>query len=225
MVATPRKGMPVRLRTGDAVFTSRERPCAFRTDERLTLVVSALPESSLPARVRRLVDLPPGALPHVPLVDAVVELLIGIASRSDEPFGFDAGYAERGLIDLESAILLEVMGDGPSLGAADRLSEAAIEYIDRHIAEPDLAPPGIAAALGVSVRSLHAAFAGKQVTVAKRLRDRRLDLVAEEVLASTRRPSSASLAARFGHPGPDHLTRAFRHRFGRSIVEYRSSAQ
>ena len=105
---------------------------------------------------------------------------------------------------------------------SDLIHEAAVEYIDRHIAEPGLAPPTIARALGVSLRSLHAAFEGSGVTVARHLRDRRLDLVAEVVRTSSQRPSSASLAMRFGYPGPDLLTRAFRQRFGRSIVEYRS---
>jgi AraC-like DNA-binding protein len=173
--------------------------------------------------VRRIEDLPPGALPHAPLEGALVRLLVGLASRLDEPMEFDAGFAERGIIDLETAVLLGLMGTRPGAPRADLVYEAAVEYIDRHIAEPDLAPPVIARALGVSVRSLHAAFTGRDVTVTKHLRDRRLDLVAEVVRTAARRPTSASLAVRFGYAGPDPLTRAFRQRFGRSIVEYRTA--
>jgi AraC-like DNA-binding protein len=221
MTASPRRGAPFRLGVGEAVFIGRARQFAFHTDDEVTLVVSALPEESLPAGVRRLGELPPGPLPDVPLVSAVVRLLTGLASRLDEPMAFDAGYAERGLIDLETAILLELLGGRRDASRADLLYEAAVEYIDRHIAEPALAPPMIAQALGVSLRSLHGAFSGRDVTVTRHLRDRRLDLVAEVVRASSRRPSSASLAARFGYAGPAPLTRAFRQRFGRSIVEYR----
>lgn len=217
-----RTGPPVRLEEGDAVFVGREHEFAFRADEEVVLVQSALPEESLPACVRRFEDLPPGALPKVPLAGALIDLLIALASRLDEPMGFDAGYAERGIIDLETAILLELMGTRRGAPRADLVYEAAVEYIDRHIAEPGLAPPTIARALGVSLRSLHGAFAGRDVTVARHLRDRRLDLIAEAVLTAARRPSSASLAVRFGYPGPDQLTRAFRQRFGSSIVEYRS---
>lgn len=223
VTAAPRQGRPVRLEAGDSIFIGRARQFAFQTDDPVTLVISALPEASLPAGVRHIEDLPPGALPHVPLVGAVVNMLMGLASRLDEPMDFDAGFAERGIIDLETAILLELMGARRGAPRADLVYEAAVEYIDRHIAEPGLAPPVIARALGVSLRSLHAAFAGREVTVARHLRDRRLDLVADVVRTSERRPTSASLAARFGYAGPEPLTRAFRQRFGRSIVEYRTA--
>lgn len=221
ITVAPRQGPPVRLAEGDAIFVWRTRQHLFQSDDRVTLIVSALPEESLPSGVRRLEDLPPGALPHVPLVGALVALLTGLASRLDEPLEFDAGYAERGLIDLETSILLELLGGRRDAPRADLIYEAAMEHIDRHVAEPSLAPPTIAQALGVSLRSLHAAFAAREVTVARQLRDRRLDLVAEAVRTAERRPSSASLAARFGYTGPEALSRAFRQRFGRSIAEYR----
>jgi AraC-like DNA-binding protein len=225
MTAAPRKGRPVRLGTGDAIFIGRARQYAFHAVDVVTLVISELPEDSLPAAVRRLEDLPPGPLPPTPLVSALVGLLTTLAVRMDEPLEFDAGYAARGIIDLETAILLEEMGGHRDACPADRVYEAAVEYIDRHIAEPALAPPTIARALGVSLRSLHGAFAGRDVTVAKHVRDRRLDHVAEAVRTSSRRPSSAGLAARFGYAGADPLTRAFRQRFGRSIVEYGKEEQ
>jgi AraC-like DNA-binding protein len=40
---------------------------------------------------------------------------------------------------------------------AGRLAEAR-RYVDRHLADPDLSPAGVAAALRISVRALHLLF-------------------------------------------------------------------
>lgn len=223
LLAAPPGGRPVRLEVGDALFTCRPRTYAYQADDPVVIVASTLPVTSLPAVVRRLEDLPVGPLPRSPLVDAVVDLLVRLALRVDEPWSFDADFAARGLVELQTAILTEVIAAPPPAPGPDRVHTAAVDYIERHLGDPGLRPPQIAAALGVSLRYLHRAFDDKEVTVARYLRERRLDQVAQALRASDRQPSLQHLADRFGFGSQDQLARAFRRRYGTSMTEFRAT--
>ncbi len=223
MLAAAPGGKPMHLGPGDALFTCRERKYIYQTDGPVVIVASTLPVTSLPTAVRRFELLPVGPLPHSPLADAVVDLMVHLSSRLDEAWTFDSDYAARGLIDLETAILTEVLGPIEPLAGPDRVYTAALEYIERHLSDPELRPPQIAQALGVSLRYLHRAFDDKEATVARHLRERRLDLIADALRAGPRQPSLAALADRFGFSSQDRLARAFRRRYGVSMSEYRAT--
>jgi AraC-like DNA-binding protein len=222
LLAAPPGGRPTRLEAGDALFTCRARSYVYQSNEPIVVVASTLPVTSLPAVVRRLEDLPVGPLPHSPLVDGVVDLLVNLADRLDEPWSFDADYAARGLIDLETAILTEIIAPQTPVPGTERVYAAAIAYIERHLGERDLRPPQIAAALGVSLRYLHRAFDDKEVTVARLLRERRLERVAVTLRVAERPPQLQVLATRFGFGSQDQLARAFRRQYGVSMSEYRA---
>jgi AraC-like DNA-binding protein len=207
---------------GDAVFTCRPRTYLYQASDPLVVVSSTVPVANLPAIVRRLDDLPIGLLPHSPLVDAVVDLLLHLSDRLDEPWGFDADYAARGLLDLETAILTEVIAPDVPVQGPDRVYTAAVDYIERHLGEPHLRPPQIAEALGVSLRYLHRAFDDKELTVARLLRERRLEQVAN-ALRSASPPPLSGIATRYGFASQDQLARAFRRRYGMSMTEYRAT--
>jgi AraC-like DNA-binding protein len=215
----------VRLGPGDALFSCRPRTYAYQANEPVVLVTSTLPVPSLPSVVRRLDDLPIGPLPHSPLVDAFVDLLVNLADRLDEPWTFDADYVARGLIDLETAILTEVIALSAPAAGPDRVYTAAIDYIERHLGEPDLRPPQIAEALGVSLRYLHRAFDDKEVTVARFLQKRRLEQVAVTLRTADRQPPLQVLAVRYGFGSQDQLARAFRRHYGMSMTDYRAVQQ
>jgi AraC-like DNA-binding protein len=222
LLAAPPGGRPVRLEVGDALFTCRPRTYVYQADGPIVIVASTLPVTSLPAGVRRLEDLPIGPLPHSPLVDAVVDLLVGLAQRFDEPWSFDADHAAGGITELQAAILTEVLAAPPPAPGPDRVHAAAIEYIERHLGDQRLRPPQIAAALGVSLRYLHRAFDDKDVTVARYLRERRLEQVALALRTAERQPSLHDLADRYGFGSQDQLARAFRRRYGSSMTEFRA---
>jgi AraC-like DNA-binding protein len=224
MLAAAPGGRPMRLTAGDAMFTCRERRYVYQSSGRLVVVAATLPVTSLPTAVRRFEQLPVGPLPHSPLVDSVVDLMASLAERLDESWTFDSDYAARGLIDLETAILTEVIGRPEPTAGPDRVYAAALEYIERHLGDTDLTPPQIAEALGVSLRYLHRAFDDKEATVARHLRERRLDLVADALRSGPRQPSLAALADRYGFSSQDRLARAFRRRYGVSMTEFRATA-
>lgn len=223
LLLAPPGGRPVRIEARDAIFTCRPRTYVYQADEPVVVVAATLPIASLPFVVRRMEDLPVGPLPHSPLVDAFVDLLLTLTARLDERWTFDADYAARGLIDLEAAILADIIAPQVPVPGPDRVYSAAVDYMERHLSDPELRPPQIAEAIGVSVRYLHRAFDDTGTTVARYLRERRLELVAAALRSTERSPNLQLLATRYGFGSQDQLARAFRRRFGASMTAYRRS--
>jgi len=106
----------------------------------------------------------------------------------------------------------------------DRLHAAAMADIEEHLADDDLSPPATARRLDVSVRLLHAVFAGKQRTFAAEVRRRRLD-VAWRALQD---PAQAHLrvidvAVEAGFADVASFHRAFRREYGRTPAAVRGT--
>jgi AraC-like DNA-binding protein len=221
--AAPPGGDPARFDVGDALFAGPTKPCVYQTNGPLESISATLPISRLPAPFRELDALPSGPLPHSPLVDAVVQLLFCLVDRIDEPMAFDAGYAAQGLIDLQLAMITELLKPQAEVPGPERVHEAAIGYIDRHLGDSQLRPPQIADALGVSLRYLHHAFADKDATVARYLRTRRLEQVATTLRTGRPHSSLEGLAVRFGFRSKQQLARSFHRQYDVSMTEYRRS--
>ncbi|MCE0767068.1 helix-turn-helix domain-containing protein [Pseudonocardia kujensis] len=98
---------------------------------------------------------------------------------------------------------------------------AAMEgWIDRHLGE-EITPAAIAAAHGVSVRTVYRAFEDAGDTVGAHVRGRRL-LRARAELAAGSVPV-AVIARNWGFSDSSHFSRAFRARFGTSPSAYRAA--
>lgn len=117
--------------------------------------------------------------------------------------------AERGLLDLLRPLVVHRQaGDGPCYVTA------AKDYVEQHLADPDLSAQQVAAAVGISPRHLARAFAEAGLTLREHLRDRRLDR-AWELLTSPGADEFAvgELAPRLGFSSHNYFSRAFRNRF------------
>ena len=106
----------------------------------------------------------------------------------------------------------------------DRLHAAALADIDEHLADDDLSPPATARRLGVSVRLLHAVFAGRQRTFAAEVRRRRLEVA----WRTLRDPARAHLrvidvAVEAGFTDVTSFHRAFRREYGRTPAAIRGT--
>lgn len=90
--------------------------------------------------------------------------------------------------------------------------------------QADLSPVTVAAAHGISTRSVHYAFAGAHTTFVERLMGLRLGR-AREMLTDARLFDLpvAEIASRCGFADPSHFARRFRRRFGQSPLQFRSS--
>jgi AraC-like DNA-binding protein len=203
-VVRPR-ATPVALDAGGAMFTGRG--LAYRADgPEAEIVSTTVPVADLPAPLRRLIDLPIRPLAPSALVDAVVRTTATLLDRADEPMGFDPVYAAHGLINLQAALLVQLLGQAESSGP-DLTYRRAVAFIEQHLADPDLRPPRIAFELGVSVRYLHLAFAQRDSSVARHVKRRRVERVTAELAEGV---PIAELAPRFGFPSTEALTRVLR---------------
>ena len=124
-----------------------------------------------------------------------------------------------------AALLALAVGGRPSGGSHDLLP-GLIQTLRDRLDEVDLSPLSVAAAHGISKRTLHYAFAAAQTTFADRLMQLRLSR-AREMLCD---PGMVELpiedvAARCGFADPSHFARRFRQQFGQPPLQFRRTAQ
>ncbi|WP_316520077.1 helix-turn-helix domain-containing protein [Kitasatospora brasiliensis] len=97
-------------------------------------------------------------------------------------------------------------------------------HVDRHLRDPELTPKTIAAAHGISVRSLHKLFEGEGVTVSRLIQRRRLQASAEELTRQDGGDSTVSgVSQRWGFTDPAHFSRLFRASYGISPSQWRDT--
>ena len=115
--------------------------------------------------------------------------------------------------------------------AADRQSEAPGEarlvqarlYIERHLTDPQLSPASVGAALGLSLRSLHALFAPTGTSVTRHIVQRRLEECRAALLSERSRPVT-DIAFGWGFNSLSGFYRAFDAAFGVSPSDLRAAA-
>jgi AraC-like DNA-binding protein len=113
-------------------------------------------------------------------------------------------------------------GDHTDAVQAGRLAQAT-RYIDRHLADPDLSPALVAAALGVSPRALHLAFEPSGVSFARHVLRRRLEECRAALLRHPMRPVT-DIAFAWGFGSLSGFYRAFQASFGMSPGDLRATA-
>jgi AraC family transcriptional regulator, positive regulator of tynA and feaB len=100
---------------------------------------------------------------------------------------------------------------------------AVMQYIEEHLSDPELSPPSIASALGMSIRQVHRLFkrAGSQ-TVGEYIWKRRIQRCSEELRSGANAALSVTtIAFRWGFSSSPHFSRAFKEEMGLTASEYR----
>ena len=157
--------------------------------------VEALVASSLGALTRNWDSIPDAAMG--PLADTLARL-IGIACGS-------------------------AAGEQPDAVRAGRLAQAK-RHIDRHLADPDLSPATVAAALGLSVRTLHLLFEPTGISFARHVQHRRLQECRAALLTNPARPVT-DIAFAWGFNNLSSFYRAFQAAFAMSPGDLRATLQ
>jgi len=100
---------------------------------------------------------------------------------------------------------------------------AILEFIDSHLAEPELSVGEVARAFGCSSRTIHKLFEGEPHTVARAIWERRLERCRDDMVdPSIASRSITEIAHLWGFSDSQHFSRAFRARYGISPREYRA---
>ncbi|WP_052336812.1 helix-turn-helix domain-containing protein [Nocardioides alkalitolerans] len=149
------------------------------------------------------------------------EMLCGLLTESSSlALGQAAAVADH--VGELVAVAAEALPAMPMRSAPESLLHQVDAYIDEHLADPDLNPDQVAAAVAISTRQLHRHFASRDRTVAQTIRTRRLEGARREIRSSLARDRSLrEIARNWGFVDLDVFGRLFRQEFGMSPREYR----
>lgn len=212
------------LAAGDLALWPGERPVGLHVSSHLHLLAMALPA---------------GRWGHLASPDEGAPC---IRICHDSPVGpMLAGFFDglgRGLPDIDEehgAIVVDMAQallarwvDGrraPAAGTAPHpMLARVLAHADAHLGDPDLSPQSLAAAHGISVRSLHLLFEREGLKVAQWIRDRRLERCRDTLTRPDWQGRIIDLALQWGFNDPSHFSRVFRQRYGRAPRQARALA-
>ncbi|MGI5153098.1 helix-turn-helix domain-containing protein [Plantactinospora sp. CA-294935] len=129
-------------------------------------------------------------------------------------------------LDLAAAMLVHHLNLGATalpLETRQQVTYTRIHaFIERHLSDPALTPPAVAAAHHISLRTLHRLFQTQGTTVAEWIRQRRLDRCRRDLAdLAFRAHSIQAIAARWGFVDAAHFSRVFSTTYGMSPRAYR----
>jgi AraC-like DNA-binding protein len=144
-------------------------------------------------------------------------------NRNLGALGPNGSAAVHDVMNMVSTLLLHELGQRPEPAPGNELLlEQVRDYVDAHLADPDLTPARIAAAHYISPRHLHGLFEGTGTTVARWIRQRRVEEGRRDLAdPSQARVPIAAIAARRGFRGPTRFTEAFKQNYGITPAEFR----
>ncbi|MFB6523575.1 helix-turn-helix domain-containing protein [Streptomyces sp. NPDC056401] len=131
-------------------------------------------------------------------------------------------------LDLATACLAQQLGDlgeAPAEVRAQETLQRIHRFIENNLADPGLTPQVIADRHNLSLRALHALFAGQDLSIAARIRVNRLERAHADLARGelSGQPVHA-IAARWGFSSATAFSRAFREAYGITPTEHRAAS-
>ncbi|MFD7818584.1 helix-turn-helix domain-containing protein [Streptomyces sp. NPDC059785] len=184
-----------------------EDPWDFEVARGTRAITLVLPASEIRFPVNTRAVTAAQASPAAALLLAQLRLWAELA----DGLGAAAGAARNAALELFRGLMNEQVIDDAEFAPA--LLRAAMDHIEtRLLADSDLNPRGIAAALNVSVRTLYRAFGqGGTSSVMGYVRERRLERARAELLST--RLTVSEIAARWHFTDSSHFVKAYKKRF------------
>jgi AraC-like DNA-binding protein len=210
-------GRAVDARAGSMHLLTSTDQIRFAVPEQSRVLRVSVPHAFLPQEVRVATARSLGPVPATRVTSGLLSLVEQVL---DPAVGGAACAAARAIRALAVAALEDSVPDTAEHDLRGRI----LEHIERRIGDPDLGPQSIATEFGISLRWVHHVFNVDGASVARHIRERRLDVVAAQLQSDRRFPRIGSLAERTGFASRDQLTRAFKARFGVTIAEYAALA-
>jgi AraC-like DNA-binding protein len=143
---------------------------------------------------------------------ALVSVLARESVRSATEFRETAALRSAAAVVELIAVALEARLGEEQPAPDEWLRDRITGYIEARLADPDLSPPGIAAAHHISLRRLHKLFEDQPLTVAALIRRRRLERCRAELTGSGH--TVTAVAARWGFSDPTHFSKLFKATYG-----------
>jgi len=222
------RGREALLRPGDLVIYDCRRPYTMVFDEPHEMSFLMFPCDRLrlpPAAVDQVLVTPVSSSQSTgSLVAPFLRRLVANLEQSEN--SVNCRLADN-VLDLLATMFGECAGGPPADPAAARRSLllAVCAWIDRNLGEPGLDPEAIARANHISVRYLHRLFHDQGTSVARWVRERRLDNCRRDL----ENPALAergvlAIARRWGFGDPAHFSKIFKAAYGAPPGQYRQCA-
>ncbi|MEU9823246.1 helix-turn-helix transcriptional regulator [Pseudonocardia alni] len=188
------------------------------TPARLTMVIvprSALHRTPAPAdRVREGLAEQDGPVPRL-----LGRLVLAAAAEAPRMNAAAAVATRAAILELLSAAVRTEVTATTSVAVSDAMRVSVGRWVDErlHLGPPSAAE--VAAAHGISVRSLHRLFAGTGDTFGSTVRRRRLDRARRDL--ATTEDLVQTIAMRWGYSDASHFIHEFRRALGVTPAEFR----
>ncbi len=150
-----------------------------------------------------------------------VEFLRSLTQNVERLTPMATGISES-MIDIVALALgaHSTTEEASQFGARQAMYESILNYINTHIADPEISPVKAAAFFRVSPRYVHKLLEHGGKSFGRIVLERRLERCAKE-LASLSGASVSEIALRWGFNDLSHFSRTFRQQFGVSPRDYR----
>ncbi|NGO07099.1 helix-turn-helix domain-containing protein [Streptomyces sp. HC44] len=204
---------------GQFLFRHVGRQSAFETTPHLTAQFYVLPSAELKPLLGNRAIAGPADSAEVRLLVAHANMIHATITDLG-PAGVEAAHTT--LIELAKAVAKDRFDDvEPRLAPA--LAQAAKDFANSRLTDPELSPAMLARELNVSVRTLQRAFAEVGESVTAYIRHRRLEEARLALTAPFGRLSISELAAHWQFADSSHFTRVFKKHYGQTPTEYARS--
>ena len=215
-------GRQADLGPGDLAIYDTTRPyrLEFLSDYRIMVVM--FPQSLLRIPRCRVEEMTARAVSGRTGLGALLSPVLAGRATDVDPGATVAPLLSAAVMDLVAACCAGDDLVGPPGARRDQLMTAIIAHIEANLPDPTLDVASIAAAHHISTSYLQKLFAGRSISVAAFIRERRLEQCRRDLAnpANALR-SAASIAARWGFQDPSHFSRLFRRTFGMTPGECR----
>lgn len=217
-------GASVELRPGAGVAWQSTQPARFAVLTPLRKRSVLVPRAAL-RDVCTGVDLPGGLVlrEEAPETRLLLSFLDKAVQTLPELDAVSQATAARVTLELLACALRPEQGCASS-SRREALHARMCAYIERNLAESWLRPQTLAAASGVSLRTLQVVFAEREESAADYIRRRRLARCHADLSNPLDGASVTDVAFRWGFVDAAHFSRVFKRRYGVSPREVRAGA-
>ncbi|MFI0467213.1 helix-turn-helix domain-containing protein [Saccharopolyspora sp. 5N102] len=217
------------LNPGDLVVYKASRPYTLDQYDHFRMHIFQVPRQAVALPHSDICAVTATTLPTDSGVAAMLAPFLSMLAKTAATCPPHVGEQLAGTVtDLLTMLISERTGESESAGernARQAMAQRVREYVNQHLADPDLSPEAIAAHHRISVRYLHKIFEGEGTTISRWIQQRRLEECSREL---TRRrhvsPTVSAVAQRWGFVNPAHFSRVFRAAYGMSPREWRNAA-
>ncbi|MBP2387380.1 AraC family transcriptional regulator [Paeniglutamicibacter kerguelensis] len=213
------------ITAGSVITLVLDEPFESKTGDGTDAILCFVPRGYFESRGIN-TDLMAGSVMHdVDLVPVVRNMVAWALELQREGDASQKRFIERSFMEL-FALVAERFSEGFTLmdDASLSMRRRVLDTIESDFADPGLSAQTVAKKLGLSRRQLYRLFEGRDASLAKLIRDRRLDH-SEELMRHRGEMTIAGVASASGFQSADQFTRVFRQRHAASPSKFKSRFQ